>query len=227
MKKTLSLILAIILTFSMSTLAFAGDAVALTKEEARAKAIAHVHYEKEYEVGTYVLNDTYTDDLQGEVEVYDVTSRLLLFSGRTVTYNTKVDKYSGKIYYQKATIVDLPALFDFSEDTALNLAIEVLGVNKDNTSVLSETPNSDGSYSFVFVEGYSQKYECTVVKSNLAVVVDNINVSLYNQESVTSTNIVERIVLVLKVLIAKLNITNLLEKISAADMLKLFQFLAK
>ena len=37
MKKALSLILALILTFSMGTLAFAEDAVALTKEEAKAR----------------------------------------------------------------------------------------------------------------------------------------------------------------------------------------------
>ena len=54
MKKTLSLILALILTFSMSLVAFAEDAVALTKDEAKAKALAHINYDSEIPFGTYV-----------------------------------------------------------------------------------------------------------------------------------------------------------------------------
>ena len=118
MKKTLSLILAIILTFSMSTLAFAGEAVALTKDEAKAKAVEHINYDSEVSLATYALSGTFNDDIQGTVEVYNVTSTLVLKTGRTVTYYTVVDKYNGKIYYQKATIMDLPSLFDLTEETA-------------------------------------------------------------------------------------------------------------
>ena len=231
MKKTLSLILAIILTFSMGTLAFAGEAVALTKDEAKAKAVEHVNYDSEVSLATYALSGTFNDDIQGTVEVYNVTSTLVLKTGRTVTYYTVVDKYSGKIYYQKATIVDLPSLFDLTEETALSLAIEVLGLNESNTSVLS-TNGTEGKapFSFVLVEGFSQKYECTVKKGDLlSVVVDDIKVSKYTVESsddISASNIIQKIVLIFKVLIAKLNPANLLDKISANDLLKVFQFLA-
>ena len=231
MKKTLSLILAIILTFSMGTLAFAGEAVALTKDEAKAKAVEHVNYDSEVSLATYALSGTYDDDIQGTVEVYNVTSTLVLKTGRTVTYYTVVDKYNGKIYYQKATVVDLPSIFDLTEDTALSLAIEVLGLNESNTSVLS-TNGTEGKapFSFVLVEGFSQKYECTVKKGDLLyVVVDYIKVSKYNNDSSENSGIsglIEKIVLIFKVLVAKLNPANLLDKISATDLLKVFQFLA-
>lgn len=234
MKKALSLILALILTFSMGTLAFAEEAVAITKEEAKAKAIAHVKYEQEIELPllSSVVSDTYNDSIQGTVEIYKVTSNLLLYSGKTVTYTTYVDKYNGKIYYQKATIVDLPSIVELTEDQALSLALEALGVNKDNTSVLSRTA-TDGKapYSFVFVEGYSEKYECTVKKADLlSVVVDDIKVSKYSEPDSGASGlsgIIERIVLAIKVLISKLNPENLLSKISAADLLKIFQSLTK
>lgn len=232
MKKALSLILALILTFSMGTLAFAEEAVALTKEEAKAKALAHVRYEQEIPLTSFIATGTHNDSIQGTVEVYNVTSSLLLYSGKTVTYYTTVDKYNGKIYYQKATIVDLPSIVELTEDQALSLALEALGVNKDNTSVLSRTA-TDGKapYSFVFVEGYSEKYECTVKKADLlSVVVDDIKVSKYSEPDSGASGlsgIIERIVLAIKVLIAKLNPENLLGKISAADLLKIFQSLTK
>lgn len=236
MKKALSLILAILLTFSMASFAFAeGEATALTKEQARAKAIAHVKYDTELSLGSFTTTGTYNDDFQGEVEVYNVTSSLLLYSGKTVTYYTIVDKYSGRIYYQKATIVDLPSILELTEDQALSLALEVLGVNKDNTSVLSkntiDTAGGKKVYQFVFVEGFSEKYECTVSKGELvSVVVDDIKVSKYNEPTDTNSGfsaIIEKIVLAIKVLLAKLNPENLLSKISAADLLKIFQSLTK
>lgn len=237
MKKTLSLILAILMIFSMASFAFAEEAVTLTKEEAKTKALAHVKYEKEIELPLFssVVTDTYNDSTQGTVEVYNVTSNLLLYSGKTVTYYTVVDKYNGNIYYQKATIVDLPSILELTEDQALSLALEVLGVNKDNASVLSkntvDTDNGKQVYKFTFVEGFSEKYECTVSKGDLVTVtVDNIKVSKYNEPTSSGTSlssIIERIVLAIKVLIAKFNPENLLGKISAADLLKIFQFLAK
>lgn len=234
MKKTLSLILALILTFSMGTLAFAAEtATALTKDQAKAAAVAHVNYDSEYALGTYVLSGTYTDDIQGTVEVYNVTSTLLLKSGRTVVYKTVVDKYNGKIYYQEADIKDITSLFlkNITMEQAYSLAIEALGVNADNTVLISQqaivTDNGNDAYQFVFVEGYSQKFECTVMKYDGS--IENIKVSKYTVEStedLSVSNILEKIILIFKVLIAKLNPANLLDKISATDLLKVFQFLA-
>ena len=59
--------------------------------------------------------------------------------------------------------------------------------------------------------------------------IEDIKVSKYTVESsndLTISNILEKIILIFKVLIAKLNPANLLDKISATDLLKVFQFLA-
>lgn len=236
MKKTLSLILALILTFSMGTLAFAeGTATAITRDEAKAIAIKHINYDRASNLST-AISGTYKDDLQGEVEVYNVTSTLVLKSGSIFIYETVVDKYSGKIYNQKATrsILDPTYLLNINLtlDAAYDVALDVVGVNKDNTVAFTKEPakTADGrdAYHFVFVEGYSLKYECTVVKGNGS--VEDIKVSQYNNESSESSGIsglLERIILVFKVLIAKLSISNLLEKISAGDLLKFFQSLSK
>ena len=231
MKKTLSLILALILVFSMGTLAFAEDPVALTKDQAKAAAVAHVNYDSEFALGTYVLEGTYNDSLQGQVEVYNVTSTLTLKSGKTAVYNTIVDKYNGKIYYQKANVIDLTSILirNITMEQAYALAIEALGVNKDNTVVFTQEPvtyEGQEAYHFVFCEGYSEKFECTVMKYDGT--IEDIKVSKYTVESSNGIGgIVEKIINIIKVLIAKLNPANLLEKVSAADLLKLFQFLSK
>ena len=234
MKKALSLILALILTFSMGTLAFAEEtATALTKDQAKAAAVAHVNYDSEVGLATFAVNGTYTDDIQGTVEVYNVTSTLVLKSGRTVVYKTVVDKYSGKIYYQEADIKDLTSIFikNITMEQAYSLALEALGVNAENTVMLSQqaivTDNGSDAYHFVFVEGYSQKFECTVMKYDGS--IEDIKVSKYTVESgndLRVSNILEKFILIFKVLIAKLNPLNLLDKVSANDLLKIFQFLA-
>ena len=226
MKKTLSVILAILMMFSMATFAFAEEATALTKDQALAKAIAHVKYDSEISLGTYAITGTYNDDFQGEVEVYNVTSTLILTSGRTVVYKTVIDKYSGKIYYQSANVLSL-LTYNLTVDQAYSLALEALGVNQDNTVSFTKeavvTADGKDAYHFVFCEGYSQQYECTVMKTDGT--IEDIKISQYNDDSTNSiSGILERIVLFIKVLISKLSISNLLEKISAADLLKVFQF---
>ena len=236
MKKTISLILALILAFSMCIVAFAEDAVALTKDEAKAKAVAHINYDSEISLGTYVTSGTYNHDAEGQIEVYNVTSNLLLKSGKTAIYKTVVDKYTGKIYSQSANILDITSIFikNITIDQAYSLALEAMGVDKDNTSSLTkkEITTADGkaAYHFVFVEGFSEQFECTVIKYDGA--IEDIKVSKYNEPSTDSplsgiTGIIERIILAIKVLISKLSITNILDKISATDILKVFEFLGK
>ena len=235
MKKTLSLILALILTFSMGIVAFADEAVALTKDEAKAKAVAHVNYDSEIALGTYVTSGTYNHDAEGQIEVYNVTSTLLLKTGKTVVYKTVVDKYTGKIYSQSANVLDITSIFfkNITMEQACALAIEALGLNESNTSVISKqeivTADGKAAYQLVFVEGFSEQYECTVIKYDGA--IEDIKVSKYNEPTTDSplsgiSNIIERIILIFKVLIAKLNPANLLDKISATDILKIFQAFA-
>lgn len=236
MKKTLSLILSLLLIFSMSTIAFAAEtATALTKEQAKSLAVAHVNYDSEYALGTYAISSTYNHDVEGQKEVYNVKSTLLMASGKTVVYDTVVDKYTGKIYYQKANLLDITSILNknITIDQAYSIAIDALGLNADNTVALTKTPivTADGkdAYHLVIVEGFSKQYECTVMKSNGD--IENIKYSTYTEPSsgVDSifSDIIERIIVAIKVLITRFSISNLLDKVSATDLLKIFQFLAQ
>ena len=236
MKKTLSLILSLLLIFSMSTVAFAAEtATALTKEQAKSLAVAHVNYDSEYALGTYAISSTYNHDVEGQKEVYNVKSTLLMASGKTVVYDTVVDKYTGKIYYQKANLLDITSILNknITIDQAYSIAIDALGLNADNTVALTKTPivTADGkdAYHLVIVEGFSKQYECTVMKSNGD--IENIKYSTYTEPSsgVDSifSDIIERIIVAIKVLITRFSISNLLDKVSATDLLKIFQFLAQ
>ena len=154
---------------------------------------------------------------------------------KTAVYKTTVDMYTGKIYSQSANFLDILSIFNknISMDQAYSLALEAMGVDKANTSSLSkqEITTADGkaAYHFVFVEGFSEQYECTVIKYDGA--IEDIKVSKYNEPTTDSplsglTNIFERLILIFKVLISKLNPVNLLDKISATDILKIFQAFA-
>lgn len=236
MKKVLSLILAIILTFSMTSFAFAEDtATALSKDQAKNAAIEHINYDRIMETLTYAKSGTYSHDAQGNIEVYNVTSTLIMKSGSIFVYETVIDKYTGKIYYQKATrsVLDLSHVLNINLtiDQAYDVALDVVGANKDNTTAMAKetivTADGRDAYHFTFSEGYSLKYDCTVIKSNGA--VEDIKVSQYTVENNANGfgSIIERVIHIIKVFIAKISITNLLEKVSAADLLKIFQFLSK
>ena len=217
MKKTLSLILAIILTFSMATFAFAGEtATALTKDEAKSIALKYLDYSDE---ASLILNTTYNGH-----DVYNITSTLLLKSGRYIIFTTIVDEYTGKIYDQKADFKGLSMIFtkNITMEKAFDLAIEAFDVNKDNTVVITQeaivTESGEDAYHFIFSEGNSLKYECTVMKYDGS--IENITIK-------ESQSIIERIILAIRAFLSKLSISNLLEKISASDLLEFFQFLAK
>ena len=133
MKKTLSLILAIILTFSMGIVAFAEEPVALTKDEAKAKAVEHVNFDSE--LAAIATSGTYNHDAEGTVEVYNITSTLFLKSGKTAIYKTTIDKYTGKIYNQSATVIAFESILlrNITAEQACSLAIEALGLNESTS----------------------------------------------------------------------------------------------
>ncbi len=213
MKKTLSLILAILLTFSMASFAFAEEAASITKDQAKELARQHLTY------NTVILEYAVEDG-----QVYTVVSNLRLNSSRIIEFTSTVDKFSGKICSQSADFKDPLAILtkNISIEKAYALAIEALGLNEANLSVLTEeavtTENGKDAYHFIFCEGYYKTYECTVMKSDGF--IDDIKVE-------EPTNIIQRLILTIKVLISKINVTNILENISAADLLKIFQFFSK
>ena len=199
MKKILSLILAIILTFSLGTLAFAEQPISV--EEAKSQAIKYLGYEK---VETALASETtYYHSYEGEVPVYNVITELKLKSGRTLILSSYVDMYTGKVYTSNAYFVGLEALLtrNISQDEAYDLALEAFGPDKNNIVVLKKesvvTDDGEVAYHFIFCEDYFERHECTVRAKNGYIEDIEINYP---------SNIIDRIILMFKVLIAKLNI---------------------
>ena len=114
MKKALSFILAIILTFSVGLVAFASQEEVpsnqkpITTQQAEALAVDFlIDSTYSHKTVSTLYNDYkfYTD-----LPVYEVTSDVTLKSGDKVVYTTYVDQYSGKVVYRNAQLknVKLP-----------------------------------------------------------------------------------------------------------------------
>lgn len=199
MKKLLSLILALILTFSLGLFAFAEQPV--TVNEAKSLAIQYLGYEKV--ITSVAREDTYYHSYEGEVPVYNVITELKLNSGRTLVLSSYVDMYSGKVYEHTAYFKGFEALLtrNISQDEAYQLALEAFGPDKNDIVVLKKesvvTEDGEVAYHFIFCEDYFERHECTVRAKNGFIEDITINYP---------SNIIDRIILMFKVLIAKLNI---------------------
>ena len=202
MKKILSLVLAIILTLNVGVFAFATQEDTLnpiSKQKAEALAIDFLIHDGCFHSTTLT---TYSDNKFYEnVPAYEVISTARLKSGELVTYTTYVDLYTGKIYYRTAQFERNIA--PLTKKQALEYAYKVLCITEEGTNLLSSKETSLSSYEtvyqFTFCKNTFTKYECTI--SAETGFVDKVSVG-------TPTNIIERILLLLQVLIARINIFN-------------------
>ena len=203
MKKALSLILAIILTLNVGLIAFATQddelQTYLTKSEAESLAVDFVEKTSCYH---QTKETTYSDGkFYSNVPVYEVISTVGLKSGDIVDYTTYVDKYTGKIYYRTAKFQRI--MTPLSKKEALQYAYKVLCITEDNTTLLTEkqTKNefSETVYQFTFCQSSFKRYDCTI--NAVTGFIDKVSVG-------TPSNIVERIILLFKMLIAKFRITD-------------------
>ncbi len=206
MKKALSFILAIILTLNIGLFAFAVQdediQEPLTKQEAEALAIDFVvHDGCFHNTALTIYNDNkfYTN-----VPAYEVVSTARLKSGDVVTYTTYVDQYTGKIYYRTAQFERNIA--PLTKREALEYAYKVLCITEEGTTLLTsrETTNtfSETVYQFTFCKNTFVRYDCTINAENGF--IDKVSVG-------TPSNIVERILLLFKMLIARINILGRLD----------------
>lgn len=203
-QKSLSLILALLLTFSVGIFAFAADTddelVPVTKKEAEQIALQYLSYANQ---NSFIYEDEYN-----YTPAYKVVSTVVLDNNKVITFVCYVDKYEGDVLYRTGTYVglDINPLNPLTQEEALNYAITAFGANKDNVVVLTNEKlvngNGDVVYHFLFCEDVFERNECTVVaKSGF---IDNIKIS-------KPSNIVDRLVLMIKVLIAKFSLFNFIK----------------
>lgn len=202
MKKTLSFILAIILTLNIGVFAFAAQEDTLkpiSKQAAEEYAIDFLVHDGCFHSTTLT---TYNDNKFYEnVPAYEVISTARLKSGELVTYTTYVDLYTGKIYYRTAQFERNIA--PLTKKEALEYAYKVLCISEEGTTLLSSKESSLSSaetvYQFTFCKNTFTKYDCTIYAETGF--IDKVSVG-------TPSNIIERLLLLLQMLVAKINIFN-------------------
>ena len=204
MKKLISLILAVLLTFSVVGVAFAAESsvpsnsYTMTEEEAIAKAKMYIEY-KYYnaDVDDYV----YSDDSVTNKETYEVFLAVTLEDNTRVNYTAYIDKYDGTVYNKKAYyVIPIATVFTpLTADEAFDYTLKALCAEKENVIVLkkNEVKENDKvvSYSYEFVENFYIKHKATI----------DVNTGLIENISIAEpVNIIDRIILMIKVLFARL-----------------------
>ncbi len=205
LKKTLSLILALTLTFTMGVFAFATDSALpdepVTKEEAEIIALECLSFKNQTSI---VYEDEYD-----YIPAYKVISTVVLHSNRVITFVCYVDKAEGDILYRTGSYIglDINPLDPLTQNEALNYAITAFGADKDKVVVLtSETLVNDKGetvYHFVFCEDVFERNECTVTADTGF--IDDIKIKV-------PTNVFDRLVLMIRVFIAKFNLFSFIRR---------------
>ncbi len=201
LNKTLSLILALMLTFSLCTLAFATDTTipddSITKEDAEVIALEYLSYKNQTSI---VYEDEYD-----YTPAYKVISTVVLHNNKVITFVCYVDKTEGDVLYRTGSYVGLD-INPLTQKEALNYAIAAFGANKDKVVVLTnETIVNDAGeivYHFLFCEDVFERNECTVTADTGF--MDNIRIT-------KPTNIVDRLVLMIRVFIARFNLFSFIK----------------
>lgn len=201
MKKFLSLILVVLLTFSVATVAFGADStkIPMSKEEAETKALMYIEYK--YYNSTIKEDNDYSDDSVSGKEIYKVTLFTTLEDNTRIDYVAYIDKYSGTVYNKTAlyTIPIATVFTPLSEEKAFEYSLKALCAEKEDVIILKKNEVKENgkvvSYSFEFVENFYIKHKCTIdTKTGF---IENISIA-------EPSNIIDRIILMIRVLFAKL-----------------------
>ena len=194
LKKSLSLVLAILMIFSMASFAFALYA----EEDARVVAMEYIAY-KTY--NQLVSEEKYSDDEVSNKVVYKVTSMVILEDGTAMKYEAYIDKNDGTVYNKNADYI-IPiatALTPLTEEEAYNYVLKALCANEEDVVMFKKSTIEENgkavAYSYEFVENFYVKHKCTIdAKTGF---IDNISI-------VEPVNIIDRVILMIKVLFTKL-----------------------
>ena len=205
LNKTISLILALMLTFSFATLSFATDETltddVITEDDAKAIALQYLSYKNATSI---VYEDEYDF-----TPAYKVISTVVLYNNKVITFVCYIDKLEGDVLYRTGSYVglDINPLDPLTQNEALNYAISAVGANKEKVVVLTNETlvNDKGEtvYHFLFCEDVFERNECTVTADTGF--MDNIRIT-------KPTNIVDRLVLMIRVFIARFNLFSFINK---------------
>ena len=135
MKKLLSLILAILLTFSIATVAFAAEGgvvtpkIPISEDEAEAKAMMYIEYKY---CNPLTIETLYSDKSVTDKEVYKVTLLTTLEDNTGITYVAYIDKYDGTVYNKTATYtIPIATVFSpLTADEAFDYSLKALCAEK-------------------------------------------------------------------------------------------------
>lgn len=204
MSKVLSLIMAIVLIFSAVPFALAADEFesdVLTKAEAEEIALEHLSFKNQTSI-VYDSEYNYTP-------AYKVISTVVLANNKVITFICYVDKDSEDVLYRTGSYVgfDISPLDPLTQDEALNYAMTALGANKNDVVVLTKervvTDDNEIAYHFIFCENVFERNECTVIADTGF--IDDITITW-------PTNIVDRLVLMIRVFIARFNLFRFIDR---------------
>ena len=193
LKKTLSLILALVLAVSAMTFAFATSDSIETITEAEAKEIALKY------IATSSGTTSVTNTVYQSVPAYKAVSDVII-NNKLIRFVCYIDKETGDVLYRTVEyyLYGVSAINPIEADEAANYAISALGANKEDVVVLTNevVTNDKGNacYHIIFCEGVFERNECTIEK--YTGFIDNIKVG-------RPTNIFDRLVLMIRVFIAK------------------------
>ena len=204
-KKTLSLILAIMLTFSVASVAFAvdsninnSDRYPLTQDEAEAKAMQYIEYKR---ITPITSEELYSDDEVSNKEIYKVILMATLEDGTSMKYVAYIDKYDGTVYNKTADYV-IPVASKYkplTAESAFEYTLKALCADKENVVVLKKNEIKENekvvAYSYEFVEDFYIKHKC---------VIDVDSAFIKNISIAEPVNIIDRIILMIRVLFARL-----------------------
>jgi hypothetical protein len=203
--KAVSLILALMLVFSIMPFAFAADSYTyddLTQEEVEKIALEYLTFKNQT---SYVYDTEYNYS-----PAYKVISTVILANNKVVTFVCYIDKYTEDVLYRTANYAgenSITSSNPLTQDEALNYAITTFGADKDDVVVLTKerviTDDGEIAYHFIFCENTFERNECTVIADNGF--IDDISLSW-------PSNIVDRLVLMIRVFIARFNLFSLLRK---------------
>lgn len=200
LKQILSLVLALILTFSVASFAFAADLTAeITKEDAEEIALEHLSFKNQSSI---VYEDVYN-----YTEAYKVISTVVLETNKVVTFICFVSKDGDVLYRSADYLVSTVSPFNpLTQAEALDYAVEALGADPNKVVVLTkETVNYEGSlaYHFLFCENTFERNECYV---------DADTGSILDIKVTWPSNVVDRLVLMIRVFITRFNLFNFINR---------------
>lgn len=193
LKKSLSLVLAILMIFSMASFA-----LAYSKEQAKVDAMEYIVCRSYNQL---ISEEQYSDDKVSNETVYKVTSMVILEDGTAMKYEAYIDKNDGTVYNKNADYI-IPiatSLTPLTEEKAYNYVLKALCANKEDVVMFKKSTIEENgktvAYSYEFVENFYVKHECTIdAKTGF---IDNISI-------VEPVNIIDRVILMIKTLFAKL-----------------------